>query len=53
MIRVTLTLDMPEIWGADETFAAGGPEAVKELVLEDTSAYIWEAAWKIEKIEEK
>lgn len=53
-IRVTLTLILPEFWGADDAWECGGPAAVKDLIYEDVLAFIDdvnEANWKIEKVE--
>lgn len=52
MIRVTLTLDMPEFWGADDTYAQGRGEAVRNLVMEDVEAFAQQAAWQIRKVTE-
>lgn len=43
MIRLTITLDMPDWWGADEAFADAGANFIKELIQEDLSAF-WEDA---------
>jgi hypothetical protein len=51
MIRVTLTVDMPEWWGAETAFAEGGEAAVKELCQEDIFALVEDATWKIEERE--
>lgn len=51
MIRVTLTLDMPDWWGADESWADGGAGQVKELVKEDVQAFAEDATWTVEKVE--
>jgi hypothetical protein len=48
MICVTLTIDMPEWWGAETAFAVGGEAGVKELCQEDIFALVEDATWKIE-----
>ena len=51
MIRVTLTVDLDEdIWGAEQCFADGGEESVKQLCWEDIIYLLEEAQWKIEQI---
>ena len=51
MIRITLTIDLSDFWGADDAWSDGGEGAVRELCMEDIGALIEEAKWKIEKIE--
>jgi len=46
-VRVTLTLDLPDWWGADEAWEIGGANYVKELIEEDVSAFVEDAAWTI------
>ena len=53
MIRVTLTLKIPEIWGADDAYAEGRGQAIKNLVMEDVMAFAQQADWHIEKLIEK
>lgn len=48
-VRVTLTCVLPEIWGADEAWDNGGPEAVKELLWKDIAAFAEDAEWTMEK----
>jgi hypothetical protein len=47
-VKVTLELMLPEWWGADFAFDDGGPEGVKELILEDLSAFAEDAKWDIQ-----
>ena len=41
MIRLTITLDMPDYWGADDAFDDGGIDCLRELISEDVGAF-WE-----------
>ena len=50
MIRVTLTLKLPEIWGADDAYEQGRGLAIKNLVMEDVEAFAQQANWQIEKL---
>lgn len=50
-IRVIIESTLPDWWGADEAFATGGNEMIKELVLEDLSAFVEDAKWIITKVE--
>lgn len=47
MIRVTYTIDLPELWGADAAFAEGGEDAVIELVFEDPIEFLTGGAWDV------
>lgn len=51
--RVTLTVLLTnDVWGVDDCIADGGGEkGIKELVLEDITAFVEEANWKIEIVE--
>lgn len=51
MIRITYTIDLPEMWGADECFDGGGKDAVVELIYEDVGAFLEGGRWSVEKIE--
>lgn len=55
MIRVTVTCDLPDFWGADEQWEAcnGDPSVMREFIWEDLSAFAEDATWKIEKLEAK
>lgn len=46
-VRVELKLTLPDWWGADDAFEMGGPDLVKEIILEDLSAFAEDAAWDI------
>lgn len=50
MVRVILTLEMPDWWGADDAFDAGGEKAVRELVEEDLRAFTDEASWVVARV---
>lgn len=50
MIRVTMTIDLAEWWGADQAMDDGGEAAVIGLLHEDMYAVFEDAMFKIEKI---
>ncbi len=47
-IKITLTIEPSDLWGADEFYKDGGDRAIKEMAMEDLNAFIEEAKWKIE-----
>ena len=47
-VKITLVIEPSDIWGADEFYKDGGEEAIKDMAMEDLSAFIEEAMWKIE-----
>ena len=46
MIRATITIEFSELWGADEFYAEGGENAIKEMVWEDLGAFVEELKWQ-------
>lgn len=51
-ILVTLSLLLPDWWGADDAWKNGGYDEVKELLWEDITSFAEDAAWKIEKVQD-
>lgn len=51
MIRVIYTVDLPDIWGADECYEDGGEKAVIELVHEDIAEFLEGGTWSVERVE--
>lgn len=51
-IRVVIESTLPDWWGADDAFEDGGTDTVKELILEDLSAFVEDAKWIITKVEQ-
>jgi len=48
-VTVTLTVELPEWWGADRAWDVGGAKYVKELIEEDVFAFVEDARWSITK----
>lgn len=48
MIRVVITVDLEDWWGADEAYSEGGPKLVRELCEEDMPAVLEHAQWNIQ-----
>lgn len=42
-IKVTLTLELSDLWGAEDAYADGGSAAVLEVIKEDIGAFFEEA----------
>lgn len=52
-VRVTLSLVLPEWWGADEFWEDGGAPAVQAAVYDDLSAFADEAVWEVKKVNQE
>lgn len=53
MIQVTFTKVLDDLWGADEAYEDGGPQAVIELLGEDLVSFITDnsGTWTVTRLQ--
>ena len=50
MIRVVVTVDLDETWGADDCYDDRGASGVIELLHEDLTAFLAGARWHVTRV---